>query len=240
MPRDELRFLQLFNVDVSGEATSSPPSGNFRLTLFGHTFTVRAIGETTYLYDPAIAGRDGGRPWINLGRGGLGSLLGVGESAPLPAGGGNDTFKKVAGLLRHAVSVRELGPGTVDGQAITGFRMTLDESAFEEAGSTGPSKPKSITERIGLAAAAQPRPTVTLEMMIAPSGLPVQTRIEISGEGVSFGLLEDIYAIDFPLSVRAPPRRETIGLAALRRLERRRQQPRHRAIEDRAVPRSKQ
>jgi hypothetical protein len=128
--------------------------------------------------------------------------------------------------------VQPLGPGTVDGQAIAGFRMTLDQGALEEPGSNGPSEPKRITERIGLAAAAQASPTITLEMMIAPSGLPVQTRIEILSEGVSLGLLDDLYAVNFPLSLRAPPKRQTIGVAELRRLRRSRQPTSRRAIED--------
>jgi hypothetical protein len=222
VPRDELRLLALFDIDLSGEATSSPPSGSFRLTILGHTLTLRVVGRTSYLYEPALARRDGGRPWIRLGRSGLGSLFGAGALAPVPASGNGHSFSRLAGLLRHAVSVRELGPGTVDGQAITGFRMALDESALQEGGSARPSAPRPITERIGLAAAAQPSPAITLEIMIAPSGLPVQTRVEVASEGLSFGALDDLYAVNFPLSVRAPPKRRTIGLAALRRLGQRR------------------
>ena len=219
VPREVLRFLQVFNIDLAGEAANS--SRSFKFTFLGHTFTLRVVGGRTYLYEPSIAKRDGGRPWVNLGRRGLGALLGGGATTPAPGSAGSGSFKKLAGLLRHATSAQELGPGMVDGQAITGFRMTLDESALEEGRPAGPAKPRPITERIGLAAAAQPSRGITLETMIAPSGLPVETRIEIASEGISFGLLDDVYAINFPLSLRAPPKRQTIGLAALRRLGRR-------------------
>jgi hypothetical protein len=219
VPREVLRFLQVFNTDLAGEAANS--AGSFKFTFLGHTFTLRVVGGRTYLYEPGIAKRDGGRPWVNLGRRGLGALLGGGEATPAPGSAGSGSFKKFARLLRQATSVQELGPGTVDGQAITGFRMTLDESALEEGRPAWPAKPRRITEPIGLVAAAQPSRSITLETMIAPSGLPVQVRIEIASEGISFGLLDDVYAINFPLSLRAPPRRQTIGLAALRRLARR-------------------
>jgi hypothetical protein len=230
--REELRFLALFNLDIAGEATSSPPAASFTFTIFGHRLKLRVIGRTTYLYMPGLAKRDGGRPWLNLGRQDLGPLLGAGEAAPTPAGSSGTSFKRDAALLGHAVGVQQLGPGTVDGQAISGFRMGLDQSAFDEGSSGTPSKPSSITERIGLAAVAQPPRSITLEMMIAPSGLPVQTRIEIAAEGISVGALDDIYAVNFPLSLRPPPRRQTIALAQLRRLERRRAGRPPRARED--------
>jgi hypothetical protein len=220
VPRAELRFLQLFSIDIAGEATSSPPAASFTFTIFGHRLRLRVIGQTTYLFLPGIAKRDGGRPWVNLGRHGLGQLLGGDEGPPM-SGGVGSSFKRDAALLAHAVSVQQLGPGTIDGQAISGFRMGLDEGAFDEGGSSMPAKPKSITERIGLAAAAQGPRSITLEMMIAPSGLPVQTRIEVASEGISVGALDDIYAANFPLTLRPPPRRRTIALARLRRLARR-------------------
>jgi hypothetical protein len=222
LPREAESFLrQLFDLDISGEAVNSPPAASFAVTLLGHTLKLRVVHEDVYVYEPAIAKRDGGRPWVNLGRNGLGRLLGgLGGPGLLPTAG-SSSFKSLASALRGARSVTELGPGTVDGQAITGFRATLPPGALEEP--AAPAKPRNILSgilsRVRHAPATTGAPaSVALEVFIAPSGLPVRTRIAESSEGVTITLLADIFAINFPLTIEPPPRSQTIDLATARKL----------------------
>jgi hypothetical protein len=98
LPRELQAFLKVFDVDLSGEATLSPPAGSFALTLLGHTLRLRVAHGHTYLYEPAIARRDGHRPWIDAGRGGLGPVP-VSLGAPGSSAG---AFKSLASALDGA------------------------------------------------------------------------------------------------------------------------------------------
>lgn len=64
---------------------------------------------------------------------------------------------------------------------------------------------------------------VELELFIAPSGLPVRTITVLGSRSEGIGAEEDIRALEIPVVVRAPPARQTIGQAQLRKLERKRQ-----------------
>jgi hypothetical protein len=214
--REEAAFLSLFDTDISGEATLSPPAGTFTLSLLGHTIKVRIVHGTVYLYEPTLARHDGGRPWVDLGHRGLGGPL----TPSLPLSSLASTFQGLARTLEIALSATELGPGVIDGLPITGFRATVATSALEEP--AVPAKPHGILEGIfGRAAAAPVRSapnSAVVEVFIAPSGLPVRTHVSVSSEGVSVSAQLDVFAINFALRVQAPPRRQTIAAAALRKL----------------------
>jgi hypothetical protein len=181
------------------------------------------VNERDYLYEPAIARRDRGRPWIDLGRRGLAGLGGGAAGADLSSGAGVTSFKHLVTALGGARSITELGPAMVDGQAVTGFRATVALSSLEEPAPVANSKPTGIFAPIGLGSSAREPPGLgTLELFIAPSGLPVQTRIRAREEGAAITVSYDIYAVDFPVSVQAPPKRQTISAAALRALDRKR------------------
>lgn len=112
-----------------------------------------------------------------------------------------------------------LGGGTVDGVTISGFREMLDPHVFESAASLSGIAP---TGSLGIrgAAAASAAQTVAAEVFIAANGLPVRTRlVQVSGPVRSLVQI-DVPAINFPLTVEAPPPAQTIGLAELKRLER--------------------
>jgi hypothetical protein len=224
IPQGLQQFLNLFASNVSGEAQLSPPAGNFKLTLLGGVLTLRLVQGRTYLYVPALARRDGGRPWVDLGTGGLGSLLGShGRKAkPTPAPPPTATpFKSLATTLAHPESVIELGGGSVDGQVVTGFRENVDESLLEAQASVGEGATGPASALLASASAHQPDPrSVELETFIAPSGLPVRTRIVVRSKEAASTSLVDIPAIDFPLVVEAPPASQTITASALRKLGR--------------------
>jgi hypothetical protein len=214
--REEQRLLNLFSIDLSGEATLSPPAGSFTLVLLGQKLKVRIVHGTVYAYEPTLARHDGGRPWIDLGARGFGPL-----TPSLPSSSAGNTFQSLARALKGALGATELGQEIIDGVPATGFRATVAASALEEP--AAPAKPHSILEGIfGRSAAAHPgqgAPTsAVVEAFIAPNGLPVRTHISASSEGTSASALLEVFAINFALRVHRPPRRLTIGLGELRKL----------------------
>jgi hypothetical protein len=222
LPREVEALLKLFNIVLSGEAVNAPPAGTFKLTLLGHTLAMRVVHGRAYVYDPALARRDRGRPWVDLGRTSLGALplLGGPGNVNVSSGVGPISFKTLAAALAHARGVTQLGAGSVDGQAVAGYKATVSPSALEEAPPPFRPNRRGILGPIGLGSAASSPPSAQLELFIAPSGLPVQTRITERSEGVTATLLFDILAVNFPLAVAPPPAQQTIAIAALRRLER--------------------
>lgn len=229
--RELLRFLSLFDVSVAGEEGGSPPVASLVVGFFGAHLRVRVVGGSWYVYlGHALARRDGGRPWIDLGSAGLGALLTVNgkhprrtKPAPTPQ---PESFAALARLLRSPEAVTPLGAGTVDGQAVQGFRETVAASLLE---SEPIGKPGAIVSRSTPPppppppppAARKPSPpaTATVEAFIAPDGQPVHVRVDIGEEDVDVVVKLDVFAINFPLTVVAPPARQTLGLAAFRRLE---------------------
>jgi hypothetical protein len=218
------RFLALlYDTRVSGEATSSPRAGAFQLTVFGQTLTLRVVRGHTYLFEPAIAARDGGRPWVDAGRRGVGAVLGYSNQPASVSSGEAESFTKLAAALRAARAVRELGTGIVDGQAVTGYRTVVASGLLQQPTHSAMA-PRGILGGVfgggALPSAEAPDENVLLEVFVSGAGVPVRTHISLSSEGFSFSALSDVYAIDFPLAIAPPPRRLTIGLAALKRIER--------------------
>ena len=228
LPPGAEELFKLLALDLSGEVALSPPSGAFAFALLGHTFRVRLVHETAYLYEPSLARGDGGRPWLDVGHAGQSEMLVSAGTLGLPASPRATPFKSLASILSGARSATELGPGTVDGAAVMGFDATVAASALEEPQT--PSGPPSILTGIfsrvrrhtpapapAPHAPAPPR-SAQVEVFIAPTGLPVRTHISESSEGVSVSALGEVFAINFPLHITPPPRRQTIALAALRAL----------------------
>lgn len=224
LPHSVERFLQLvFDTRISGEATSSPPAGAFRLTIFGQTLRLRLVRGRAYLYEPAIAARDGGRPWIELRGGGFEALFGgLARRRPF-FGGAPESFAGLARAVRAARAVRELGAGVVDGQAVDGYRLVVPSASLQP-------QQRRVGQAGGVLAGAfgggrlppppPPDENVLLEVFVTPTGVPVRAHVSLQAEGFSFSALTDVYAIDFPLVVAPPPRRLTIGANALERIRR--------------------
>jgi hypothetical protein len=227
LPREAERLLKLlFDTRLSGEATRSPPTGVFALTALGRTVTLRLVRGHTYLYEPGFAARDGGRPWVDLGRRGLGPGLGAAGSPPV-SGSEPESFVKLAAALRAARALRELGTGTVDGQAVTGYRAVVPSGLLQQQtqGPRAVRPPAILGGAFGggaLAAAEPPDENLLLEVFVTPAGVPVRAHVSLTAEGFSFSALSDVYAINFPLAVSPPPRRLTIGFAGLQRIARQR------------------
>jgi hypothetical protein len=218
-----------------GEASDSPPQATIAAGLAGlGSEQTRVIGETVYRHQRSAASIDGGRPWVR------GRLTATEANPADPggilendAGGKQGTFSKLIEELNGALSIQESGPATVDDQRVVEFDAVLDptpflaklkaqskqqghplNSPFQIPSVGGPnSKPKP----------SSPPPSLKLELFLAPTGLPVRARITFAAEGATISVRVDTLAINIPVHVVAPPARQTIDEASLKRLERRRE-----------------
>jgi hypothetical protein len=180
------------------------------------------VANTVYLYVPQIARLDRGRPWVKLGRGGLAELVSAHGHPPRPKPKvikpmptepkiAQPPFAVLAKLLAEAREVQELGPATVDGQPVTRFLAILD-----------PAQLKSEPLATGARLSAPPKPpTVTLEVALTESGLPIHILITAHDPGFTTTGSVDVPAVNFPLAIDAPPAGQTISIAQLRKLEKR-------------------
>jgi hypothetical protein len=197
-------------VKASG-VTSNVPSRFAFAYEFNHAkLDIRVIGKARYLYEPAVARLDGGRPWIRVSaepsNGGLpGIWLGpITPAAPGPGAG----FEKLIAQVNAGSSLTEVGPQTIDGQAVTEFTAVVEL----------PPSPTGLLLAFGglLQASAQ------LELYLAPDGLPVSTRYVVRAGGTEWTTSEDLSAINQPVVLHAPRARLTIGEAQLNAAETRR------------------
>jgi hypothetical protein len=217
LPR-KLAALKGLSEELSGEESIAPAFANATLKLAGRSLTLLQIGNTRYTHDPSIARYDGGRPWVMeslTGKAGqFGAKPSIGGSAL--AGGGtllNPTpFKSDAELIKQGTAVRTLGPSTVDGQATVGFAGVVTARRLAESALSKKQVAKLRRKHIKLKAA--------FEAFIAANGVPVRMKVVLSIGKVRLIASEDVLAIDFPVTVPAPPpAAETISAAELEKIE---------------------
>lgn len=182
----------------------------------------RKIGRTTYTYEPAVAGLDGGRPWVRSRSKprpkphGTLALLAAELAALAPTltttpSEHEGSFTKLIEELDDATSVTEGGPLVVDGQQVTEFTATISFKALL-AGKLNRKELRAIGKH--------PREAgIELEVFIAPSGLPVRTTGISEDRTGGIGLEMDILALEVPVVVQVPPADKTIGQARLAKLE---------------------
>jgi hypothetical protein len=213
IPRELRKLFSLFNISVAGEARGSS-EGSFSLSFLGARFRVIIVAGHTYVdLGPRLARHDGGRPWIDTGRAGLGALFGSHGGGAPPTIDSAPSFQHLVELLTSPIAVTPLGLTTIEGQPVSGFRETVSRALFKRS-------------QVGSSVFAQAHTAVapeiaTVETFIAASGLPIRTRI-LEGERQVTAIVElDFPAINFPLTVQAPPPAQTIALAALKRLDHR-------------------
>ena len=204
------------------------PGANLPGTL-ARSRQMRTIGASTYTYTPAVASFDGGRPWVRSGhrppppRGSKVALVAalLESLAPTLATAEDRSaapFAKLSSYLGGAVSVREGGAVTVDGQQTAEFTATL--SVVKLLAGKIPRQQLAKIERESLAKPSEA--SVELEVFIAPNGLPVRTIGTTGNHTEGLGIQEDILALEIPFAVHVPPARETIAQARLLQLERKR------------------
>jgi hypothetical protein len=227
---EALRLLKALGGDsrVSGEETFSPSAGNVTFSLFGHPFTLRVVGKTTYVYLRALGRVDHGRPWIKLGRDGLAELITEENGKPIKPsktpmptigapGLAEPPFTGLRKTLAGAEEVRETGTATLDGQQVTDFLAILEPEQLPRenlASTSQPPPPRQL-------------PTITMEVSLAQNGLPVRTVLTTHDKGTTVTATVNISSINFPLVIEAPPAAQTIDIQRVRKLEQRARRRHH-------------
>jgi hypothetical protein len=190
--------LRKITLQVAGEQSlATPPSAVLTTSAFGTSFSSRIVGDTIYVDDPAVAKHDGGRPWVKEttkgSSGPAGTGLGIGQA------GASAPFAGLASLVATGRDVKDLGPATFDGQAVTRISFTIAPAKLATGKLTAP-----LRGKLGNHASSR------LEVDLNAEGLPVRTAGLISIGKVRVGLTADIKAVNFPLTVSAPAPAETI------------------------------
>jgi hypothetical protein len=205
------------STEFSGEQSLSPEFANVTVKIASRSLTILQLGQTLYTHDPSIASHDGGRPWVaeslSAKNGLFGSSPSLGGSGSRGTGAPSPTpFKSDAELLKEGSSIRALGASTVDGQATVGFAGTLTAQRLAESVLSKKQLAKLKHEHLKLKG--------SFETFIAASGVPVHTTVVLSIGKLRFSTSADVLAIDFPVTVPAPPpAAETISAAELEKIE---------------------
>jgi hypothetical protein len=204
VPKD-LSALRALKVDLNGEANlATPESAVITTTLLGKPLTVRVIGKTIYTDEPALARKDGGRPWVKETRKVQPDVTG---STPGAAGAGTAApYAAQAALIEGAKAFRALGTATVDGQPVSRFLVTVDPTKVPGA-DIGKLRAKLRHDHI--------TPKAQVEYDLSPEGLPVHTAGVIALGKIRVTFTADVLATDFPLTVAEPPPAETIATSEL-------------------------
>lgn len=179
----------------------------------------REVGGKAYLREPGISRIDGGRPWLSVSRAELEQADGF-SSTPgmLTMQGEHGMFGQLIEELAEAKSVTEVGEATVDGQATTEFAAELDLAKMEKGRLAH--QPKTVRKA---ALEMLRKTTMTLDVFIEPDGLPVRmSALAEFGKGFSMTVQSDIVATNVVFTVVAPPAKETISAAQLKKVQRRR------------------
>ena len=156
------------------------------------------IGGVSYRYEPTLTKGDGGRPWVR-------------EPSHAEHSKAISLEPSLA-QLAHAQSIVALGAENLGGQKVSRFAVTFAPGVY----------PQSELP-LGELLANECLQPVQIELAIAPSGVPVETKVSTGyskeGKTITTSSVTRILAIDFHFSpLKPPPSKRTIGLAALRRL----------------------
>lgn len=208
-------------LSVSGEVSLAPQAASMQVSFLGLKSNVRLIGTTLYVEEPFIKRLDGGRPWVEERNQSLHGALEEGPAPPGGVGSGPPGYARLIETVKSARSIQEIGAATIDGQATTAFKVSIDLTRLRTL---------SAHQRHALAKVL--KPLATFELFIAEDGLPVRTREILHGRRHKGELItqSDTLAINIPVIVQPPPAAQTISEARLKRLlaHRRAHRVRHR------------
>jgi hypothetical protein len=196
-------------VSVSGEVSLAPQAASMQVSFLGLKSNVRLIGTTLYVEEPFIKRLDGGRPWVEERNQSLHKALGEGPAPPGGVGSGRAGYARLVEAVNAARSIQEIGAATIDGQATTAFKVSIDLTRLRTL---------SAHQRHVLARVL--KPLATFELFIAEDGLPVRTREILHARHHKGELItqSDTLAINIPVIVQPPPAAQTISETRLKRL----------------------
>jgi hypothetical protein len=216
---------------VTGEIEHSPSESQITTNTVihkrsgpgAHEVTMRRqIGDTRYTYNLMSSRGDGGRPWVreHLTRGQIKAEGKEGKPGEIDAG------PFAIGLLGIAQSIEATGPATLDGRTVEQFNLTFAPGEY-------PAKELPFEELLENEFC---QPTVNVSLSIDPAGVPVSATVNAtynnSKRTITTSLSFGFPAINFPFTpLKAPPAKQTIGEAALRKLESKRRSRELRKLE---------
>jgi hypothetical protein len=199
-------------VTLSGDEQLSPAAGSFTVSgLSKHRTQARVVGGNFYFYDPEIGRHDHGRGWVQLPQASATEGVGLNPAAPNgtnTVGSGTGPFASLINDLSAAETLEEVGPTTVDGQAVTEFTAKIAPARLGLYSATQ----LGALEKLGTN-------TVEMSVFIAPTGLPTRTEVTIAFGGGEAVVRSDILAVNVPVAVQAPPADQTISEARFRKIE---------------------
>ncbi len=191
---------------ISGEAVLSPLKAKLSVHVGSRSVPERLIGGNLYVYEPRLSHMDNGKPWVKLENETLQKVIQFDPSGGAVQGAAKEAtgaFSYLLSVLNTALSVKEVGPATVDGQSVTEFSAAL--------------KPEVL---IGVFTKAEyealdffSTPTVNMNVYFAASGLPVRTMLQFSVKGIEASATVEILGINESLSVSVPASKLTISKA---------------------------
>lgn len=188
-----------------GEASLAPLLGKVFAKGSSGALSEIGIGSTLYAYAPSFAGKRSGRPWLRTDGVSAAALFPYhGQSNPQfeVNAGGSGPYAELIDLLATANgAVSVVGPATVDGQATTELTASVRPLALIKGAANGTDEQ-----------------TAQLDVFVTEAGLPLRvTRSQQLG-AISTTQTIDVLATNVAVSVKPPPKRETIGGAALEKL----------------------
>jgi hypothetical protein len=212
----QTQSIPFINVDF--EESISPRLAVLRGEILGAIpFQERVIGEQVYVRSQLFSESDKGRPWVYVSpaerakeaeaKKAEGSSPASLVSGPSSAESG---YGRLVDLLEHARSVVEVGKREVDGQQTTEFEAQLYQQQLMTK--SGAKREKRLAKTLKSSKS-------TLDLFLAPDGLPVRTRLQIMHGQVGVSVVADIFATEIPISVQPPPAGETITKAELEKLQ---------------------
>jgi hypothetical protein len=196
-------------LEAYGEVMKAPEQASLRASVVGLVVQERLVGGTEYTKEPFLAKLDGGRPWVEKRHQTLKSTFSEGS---VPAAGEDPTsFAGTPKLIARARVIREQAPALVDGQTTSAFTLSIDLI-----------RGRKLSARARRALLKHFDRLATLELFIAPNGVPVRTtlrvRVRSSHRRAQLIVQVDVPAIEVAFTVSPPPAAETISEAALNRL----------------------
>ncbi len=217
-------------ITATGTIRRSPSESFITSTFAGYQSRRIGIGDVTYTYRRSVARYDGGRPWVRSHTTASKSeqtpadgappsaltVLGASLGSTAPNRKGHRLAEPFTGLvedLEGALAIQEVGPATVDRQQTVEYTASLSVAKLL-AGRLTPKQHQLARKLEAL--------PVTLDLFIAPNGMPVRTIVVVGGGEEGIGEEEDFRAVGIPVSIHAPPARETIGQSRLQKLQRQR------------------
>ncbi len=158
------------------------------------------IGSTVYINDAALTGKRA-KPWVESPGTSATTLFPFhgGSSSEVNAGG-SGPYAELLNLLATANDVQVVGPATVAGQQTTEITATAQPLALVKGG--------------GLTGLSEAESSTRMEVFVSEAGVPLRVARTYGPDANAPVETVEALALNVRVSVKAPPKRQTIGKRA--------------------------